>query len=183
MRQDQDTVRDDDELHPDEQRPRVGRMWGIRILIAIAAGVVIGAFVGVMGVRTFEPGRPGDPDSLQLLLDSVANSQASATSERAPEPPVPVDTVAAADTLDAAVPVAVPDLTDISEGDARTILEELGFEVGTIMFRGSPMPLGTVLSTFPVAGERVTLPATVNLVLSDGRGRRDSTDVSAHSPR
>lgn len=156
---------------------RVGRTWGIRLLIAIALGVAFGAVVGVMGVRTLEPGNPGQADSLQLLLDSVANARAA--ERTAPTAPVATrtDTVVVADTVQAARVVAVPDLADIEEGDARVLLEELGFDVGQVVLRGSPKPMGTVLMSFPVAGERVTLPATINLVLSDGRGRRDSVDV------
>jgi beta-lactam-binding protein with PASTA domain len=67
-------------------------------------------------------------------------------------------------------PVAVvPDLLGRVEGDARRLLERAGFTLGDILFRESDERTGTVLETFPVPGERVQLPATVNLILADRR--------------
>jgi hypothetical protein len=167
--------------HQDEEpatRPAVrpARKWGMRLLIAIAIGVGLGAVGGVMGVRTLEPGNPGTPDSLQMLLDSVANAKvaAGATGDQdRTTAPATVDTAVQA-VADSGNVHTVPNLTDLEEGEARKTLEDLGFDVGTVMFRRSPKPVGTVLSTFPIAGERVPLPATVNLILSDGRGPADS---------
>ena len=160
-----------------KQSAKSRRPWGRRILVAVILGVVIGAVAGVMGVQTLEPGRRGEPDSLQVLLDSVANSRVSSPRDSVVPPVASIDTAAGADIVAAEGTVAVPNLADVEEGDARVILEQLGFDVGQVVFRGSAKPLGTVLSTFPVAGERVALPVTVNLVLSDGRGQRDSVGV------
>ena len=158
-----------------EARPRSpGRIWIRRLIVAVLLGIAIGAGVGVFGVKTLEPGNPGTPDSLQMLLDSVANAKVAAESDtrRESESP-PADTVTIASN-DTATTLTVPNLADVEEGEARRILDELGFSVGTVMFRRSSKAVGTVLSTFPVAGEVVTLPTTVNLVLSDGRGTADS---------
>ena len=166
---------DNNERQPTTSRP--GRTWGIRLLAAIVLGVGIGAVVGVMGVRTLEPGNPGTPDSLQMLLDSVANARVAASEKPAEDTaPTRVDTVATA--VDTSNVHSVPNLADLDEGEARQTLEDLGFDVGEILFRRSPKRAGTVLSTFPVAGERITQPATVNLILSDGRGPPDSLFVS-----
>jgi hypothetical protein len=51
--------------------------------------------------------------------------------------------------------------------------------VGEIMFQEDDLPVGTVLQTFPVPGERVALPATVNLILAD---RRRSVDTTSFDP-
>jgi hypothetical protein len=132
-----------------------------------------------MGVRTLEPGNPGTPDSLQILLDSVANARvAEGAKQDSPVTPARVDSVPVAP--DTANVHTVPDLADLEEGEARQTLEDLGFDVGTVMFRRSTKPVGTVLSTFPVAGERVPQPATVNLILSDGRGPADSLTASSN---
>jgi hypothetical protein len=166
---------------PASKTSTVGRRWRVRLLAAIALGVVLGGIIGVVGVRTLEPGRPGDPDSLQMLLDSIAKAKAAA------ELPVVAPQAAVDTTPDEPPPpvviAAVPALTDFEEGEARELLEDLGFTVGTILFRSSSKATGTVLSTFPVAGERIVLPATVNLILSDGRGPRDSLDTPGHLSR
>ncbi len=73
----------------------------------------------------------------------------------------------------------VPDLIGRVEGDARRLLERAGFAVGEIMFQEDDLPVGTVLQTFPVPGERVALPATVNLILAD---RRRTVDTMAFDP-
>jgi beta-lactam-binding protein with PASTA domain len=75
----------------------------------------------------------------------------------------------------------VPDLIGRVEGDARRLLERAGFTVGDVMFREDDNPVGTVLQTYPVPGERVTLPATVNLILADRR-RVLLPDDSLQSP-
>lgn len=154
-----------------QQPPRIWRRWLVRGLVAVLIGLALGAVGGLLIVNTLEPGNPDQADSLQLLLDSVARSNSEPEPTRRdtvtpPPPPPDPDTMATV--------VAVPDLANLDEGSARAVLIDLGFEVGTILFRSSPRPAGTVLSTFPVAGERVPLPATVNLILSDGRGS-DST--------
>ena len=114
-----------------------------------------------------------------LVSTAVATvSTRVAASEKPAEDTAPtrVDTVAAA--VDTSNVHSVPNLADLDEGEARQTLEDLGFDVGEILFRRSPKRAGTVLSTFPVAGERITQPATVNLILSDGRGPPDSLFVS-----
>jgi beta-lactam-binding protein with PASTA domain len=73
--------------------------------------------------------------------------------------------------------VLVPKLVGMEEGDARNAILQAGFAVGSVTFKTSAEPLGTVVESIPVPGEAVVLPATVSLILSDGKGRRDSLPV------
>jgi hypothetical protein len=88
--------------------------------------------------------------------------------------------IAQADSL-----AVVPDLIGRTEGDARRLLEIAGFALGDLLFQEDDGPTGLVLATFPVPGERVSLPATVNLVLSDRRRTMDTSAfvVDSLSPR
>jgi beta-lactam-binding protein with PASTA domain len=80
------------------------------------------------------------------------------------------------------VAVTIPDVVGRTEGDARTALERGGFTIGTVLVQASAEPAGTVLSTFPVRGERVALPATVNLVVSSGRSPDGPSPVDSPPP-
>lgn len=166
------------------------RKWSVRFLVAGLLGVSTGAAIGLFGVQTLEPGNPGQVDSLDIPDSSDTEENTTARNRTSSRPSaagatnIPqqqdydIDTVVSVRSTPAAAAVAVPNLAELEEGDARAVLEDLGFQVGQVMFRGSPKPMGTVLSTFPVAGELVALPATVNLILSNGRGRRDSAELS-----
>jgi hypothetical protein len=54
------------------KRASFTRLWGIRLGIVLAIGFIAGATAGVVGVNTLEPGRPSEPDSLAVLLDSIS---------------------------------------------------------------------------------------------------------------
>ena len=54
------------------RRASLTRVWLIRLGIAVGVGLMIGAGAGVATVNTLEPGHAAQPDSLQLMLDSIA---------------------------------------------------------------------------------------------------------------
>ncbi len=163
-------------------RASLTRVWGIRLGIALAAGLVAGATVGIVGVNTLEPGRPQQADSLQLMLDSIAKGQSPvAVKER-----VVTEVQPAAPTVDSAPSnnetVSIPDLVGVEEGMARKVLTDSGLAVGASEFRESKSPLGTVLSTVPASGTAVKRGTPVNLILSDGRAPADSLSAPGFSP-
>ncbi len=161
------------------------RTWLVRALLAVVLGASIGAGAGVFGVRKLEPGHPGQADSLQLMLDSLAKAKASDPREQR----------RASDSADAsrrakryADSVAlendstaprVPVVVDLAEGAAREALETAGLVVGAVEFRANASAAGTVLSSTPASGVRVRAGTAVNLVLSDGR---PPTTDTAHLP-
>lgn len=62
----------------------------------------------------------------------------------------------------------VPQLTGMTEQSARVALANAGFELGTINRQNSDNPRGMVFMTDPPPGDQVQLPATVNLIISEG---------------
>ena len=168
------------------KRASLARLWGIRFGVVLAAGLAVGAAGGVVAVNTLEPGRPSEPDSLQLLLDSIARgtAPASATTNsvngrpaaEAPTGPPPLDTVVPQENE-----VNVPDLIGLEEGLARVSLHSADLTVGPIEFRASASPIGTVLATVPVFGTSVQRRTPVTLVLSDGRTPVDTSLAARRS--
>lgn len=148
------------------------RVWAVRAAIAVAAGLAVGIGSGLLGlslligdapppvVREAEP-EPVTPAPRRQISGPRADGMRAGTSDQGL---VGGGTLAMRDSL-----AVVPDLVGRVEGDARRLLERAGFTLGEIMFREDDMPVGTVLQTFPVPGERVALPATVNLILADRR--------------
>jgi hypothetical protein len=149
-----------------------GRVWATRAAIAVVAGLAVGIGSGLLGlsllvgdapppvVREVEP-EPLTPAPRRQMSGPRADGMRAGTSD---QNLVGSGTLAMRDSL-----AVVPDLVGRVEGDARRLLERAGFTIGEIMFREDDMPVGTVLQTFPVPGERVALPATVNLILADRR--------------
>lgn len=158
------------------------KTWGTRALIALVAGMSIGAGAGVVTVNKLEPGRGTGVDSLAVMLDSIARGKVPAAAGAAEQGAAP--TTGAEPAADSAVnePVAlvsVPALADLEEGAARNALLDAGLQVGEVQFQASPKPAGTVLSTIPIAGSNVAPNTPVTLVLSDGRtGAPDTTSTS-----
>lgn len=62
----------------------------------------------------------------------------------------------------------VPPVIGLSEQQARIALANAGFELGTISRQSSEHARGMVFMTDPPAGDRVELPAAVNLFISEG---------------
>ncbi|WP_353268536.1 PASTA domain-containing protein [Gemmatimonas sp.] len=163
------------------------RLWLKRAVVALIAGVSIGAGAGVATVSRLEPGRGTGVDSLAVMLDSIAKG-------RIPEPSAAERTAErqrVADSVKNAAPVevadeliAIPSLADLEEGAARNALIDAGLQVGEVQFQPSPKPAGTVLSTIPAAGAKVAPETPVTLVLSDGRTGTDtlSRPSPTHAP-
>ena len=164
----------------------LSRLWTIRFGVVLAAGLAVGAAGGVVGVNTLEPGRPLEPDSLAILLDSIAKGTAPASAssnsvngravggavDAANEPPP--DTVAPQENA-----INVPDLVGLEEGIARVSLHSADLTVGSVEFRASESPVGTVLATIPVFGTSVARRTPITLVLSDGRTPVDTSLTTA----
>jgi eukaryotic-like serine/threonine-protein kinase len=64
--------------------------------------------------------------------------------------------------------VTVPTVTGMTRIEAQVLLEKDGFDVGDVGDANSDAPQGTVIATRPAAGEQVSVPSTVALVLSRG---------------
>jgi hypothetical protein len=150
----------------------VRNVWLTRAGIAVVAGLAVGIGGGVLGlsllvgdapppvVREVEP-EPVTPTPRRQIRGPRADGMRAGASD--PQL-VGSGSLAMRDSL-----AVVPDLVGRVEGDARRLLERAGFTIGEVMFREDDLPAGTVLQTFPVPGERVALPATVNLILADRR--------------
>lgn len=154
-------------------------------MIALVLGLGIGGAVGVVGVRRMDPGHPGQPDSLRAMLDSVRDRAASDpltqrraadSSDAAQRAGRYADSMALAN--DSTAP-AVPNVVGMEEGAARFTIELLGLVVGSVQFKASPLPAGTVMASVPVAMRKVRLGTAIDLVLSDGRSPTDTTDTAA----
>jgi hypothetical protein len=171
-----------------EPRDRgTARTWAIRAAVAIALGFALGIGGGIAGVNRLEPGRPGQPDSLQLMLDSLqrrADADAPMTQRRAADSLDAArraqriaDSIALANDPDAPV---VPDVVTLEEGAARQAIEDAGLMVGSVVFRADSATAGTVLATIPIAGRKVRPGTAIDLVLSDGRaGTADTAQVAS----
>ncbi len=161
-------------------RRSLRRTWATRAGIAVAAGLVVGVAGGVLGLKLLvgdAPVRVSEP------VDEIPEVQAPRRQNSGPRADgmragannqgmVGGGRLAVRDSV-----AVVPDLVGRVEGDARRLLERAGFSVGEIMFQEDDLPVGTVLQTFPVPGERVTLPATVNLILADRRRTVDTMSI------
>lgn len=146
-----------------------GKTWAIRAGIGLGAGIVLGFIIGAVTVRIMQPPAvlasesAADAGSRKPRPDAEPANDAPAGDAPAQQDPAPLPN----GTL-------VPKLIGMEEGEARNALLRAGFTVGSVTFKGSSAPLGTVVEAIPLPGEAVVLPATVSLILSDGKGRPDS---------
>ena len=170
---------------PTKRSSTTAGAWTMRALIAVLSGLAIGGAVGVVGVRRLDPGHPGKPDSLQAMLDSLraraANDpltqrRAADSSDAAQRVGRYADSMALAN--DSTAP-AVPNVVGMEEGAARFTIELLGLAVGSVQFKASPQPAGTVIASVPVAMRKVRLGTAIDLVLSDGKQPSDTADLFA----
>jgi hypothetical protein len=134
------------------------KTWLIRAGIGVAVCLPVGFGLGALGVRMLQP----------PVAPAV---QAAEERERPTRKPPQED---APPSEEPKRGVVVPELIGLDEGDARQAIQRAGFSVGSVTFRSGPEALGTVVASFPVQGEAVELPATINIILSDGKGRADS---------
>jgi serine/threonine-protein kinase len=73
--------------------------------------------------------------------------------------------------------VTIPTLTGLTKSEAVTELEKAGFDVGDATETASNQPRGTVIGTRPAAGAQVSIPTTVNLVISGGTATIDMPNL------
>ena len=71
----------------------------------------------------------------------------------------------------------VPTVTGMTRADAQAQLEKDGFDVGDVTEASSSSPRGTVVATRPAAGSQVSVPATVNILLSAGSAAVQMPDL------
>ncbi|MEO7362392.1 MAG: PASTA domain-containing protein [Gemmatimonadaceae bacterium] len=140
------------------------RTWFIRAGVGVAIGIFVGFGIGATAVHYLQP--PGVVTPEPDVPDTTNKSRAG--SDGSDESPVVED-----DRPQTGI--VVPELIGMEEGDARAAIVHAGFTVGSVTFRGDAERMGTVVASFPVPGEAVRLPGTINLILSDGKGRPDST--------
>ncbi len=70
---------------------------------------------------------------------------------------------------------AVPNLVGKTESEAKKIIEEYGFKVGTVTEKEDTKEKGTVISQDPTAGEEAKQGDTINITVSDGKGKEMGT--------
>lgn len=71
----------------------------------------------------------------------------------------------------------VPTITGMTRADAQAQLEKGGFEVGEVTEASSSSPRGTVIATRPAAGSQVSVPSTINILLSAGSAAVQMPDL------
>jgi hypothetical protein len=145
--------------------------WLARAALTVVAGVVTGVGSAALGLRLLEgdaPARPApaapEPETAAPPRPAPRGPRADGMRSGTEDGLVGRGSLATRDSV-----AIVPDLVGRVEGDARRLLERAGFTVGEVVFREDDLPVGTVLESIPVPGERVTLPATVSLILADRR--------------
>lgn len=144
------------------------KTWLIRAGIGIGVGILVGFAMGAGVVKVFQPaGNVAAPDTTDASKKPRGGKTAAAE-----EPAADAD--AQERPTEGTI---VPQVIGMDEGDARNLVTRTGFTVGSVTMKAGSEPLGTVVAAFPVPGEAVLLPATVNLILSDGKGKPDSTAV------
>lgn len=62
----------------------------------------------------------------------------------------------------------VPQVTGLSEQQARVSIANAGFELGTVRRETSDQPRGSVIASNPASGDVLQLPAAVHIIVSDG---------------
>lgn len=144
------------------------RTWFIRAGIAIAVGIPVGFGTGAAAVRFLQP--PGVVTADNDSSETARKPRGGDAAEEAPP----------AEAEKPKEGIVVPELVGMEEGDARAAIVHAGFTVGSVTFKAGSQRMGTVVESFPVPGESVPLPATINLILSDGKVRPDSSGNPSH---
>ncbi len=68
-----------------------------------------------------------------------------------------------------------PNLIGLQEEEARKIITEAGYKVGTVTTEESPKEEGQVIEQDPVGGSLIKAGDTINIVISDGKGKEEGT--------
>ncbi len=74
--------------------------------------------------------------------------------------------------------VTVPTVTGMTKAEAQAVLEKEGFDIGEATDSPSSSPAGAVIGTRPAAGAQVSVPTTINLVVSSGAAALQMPDVT-----
>ncbi len=85
------------------------------------------------------------------------------------------DTVITVNVSKGAETGAVPNLIGKTESEAKTMIKEYGFKVGTVTEEEGTEEKGTVIAQDPKAGEEAKQGDTINITISDGKGKEMGT--------
>ena len=77
--------------------------------------------------------------------------------------------------------VTVPNVVGLTQAAATTAITNAGLTVGDVTFASSTVPAGSVISSTPVAGARMTLGGAVALLVSSGVSPAISETVVTHT--
>jgi serine/threonine-protein kinase len=64
--------------------------------------------------------------------------------------------------------VAVPGIIGLAQGDAQSMLEGAGFELGQVTEKPSAAPKGQVIASQPAPGTKAGIPSAVAITISSG---------------
>jgi beta-lactam-binding protein with PASTA domain len=144
---------------------------------AVGAIEKAGFHVGVIATRTIDTTEAGrvlgqlPPPGMRISLGSEIDftvAEPSGAAEQTGPPGAAVSEVGTG--------VIVPDVTNMSETDARSRLQMVGLPANT-EFQASGMPVGDVIHQFPSAGVEVPQNSPVLLTVSSGAALRGTAAV------
>ncbi len=75
----------------------------------------------------------------------------------------------------------VPEVAGTTQQQARIVIENAGFQVGSVVQQTSDQPRGAVISTDPPAGTALELPAVVSIALSRGPATVQVPDLTGRT--
>jgi len=75
----------------------------------------------------------------------------------------------------------VPDVAGMSQQQARLMIENAGFQFGSITQQTSDQPRGAVIGSNPTAGQSVPLPAVVAIAISNGPASLQVPDLTGRT--
>jgi eukaryotic-like serine/threonine-protein kinase len=139
---------------------------------------------GVIGIQQADAERLLDEANLVAEIKTKADQQAVGTVlDSSPKPSVTVDEGSTVTLTVSAGPVTVevPPVTDMPIDEARTILEDAGFEVSENPVANDDVPEGTVISQDPVAGSQAAEGSPVTLTVSSGSDTVEVPPVDGQS--
>jgi serine/threonine-protein kinase len=75
----------------------------------------------------------------------------------------------------------VPEVAGLSQQQARLMIENAGFQFGSITQQTSDAPRGAVIGSNPPAGQSIPLPATVQISISQGPASLQVPDLTGRT--